>query len=131
MILVNECVNKAVPDLDPDLTLTLTGWYSGIRESLQCHLCVVGVRLPAGPHLPDTGLLLGRHQSQLPREQLRLEQRSWGNRPLSQNSFFCLFFPSFSGLSCLGTSAHLERRRRMLPRCKISCTWSTAAEILT
>lgn len=48
------------------------GGHPGFCQSLQRHLCVLGVRLPVGPHLPDTSLLLGRHQSQLPREQLCL-----------------------------------------------------------
>lgn len=46
--------------------------HSGLRQSIQCHLRVLGLRVPAGAHLPDTSVLLGRHQSQLPREQLRL-----------------------------------------------------------
>lgn len=48
------------------------GGHPGFCQSLQRHLCVLGFCLPAGPHLPDTSLLLGRHQSQLPREQLCL-----------------------------------------------------------
>lgn len=46
--------------------------HSGLRQSIQRHLRVLGLCLPAGAHLPDTSVLLGRHQSQLPREQLRL-----------------------------------------------------------
>ncbi|CAG11157.1 unnamed protein product [Tetraodon nigroviridis] len=56
---------------------------SGLRQSLQRHLRVLGLGLPAGPHLPDPGLLLGRHQSQLPGEQLRLGGSGTGTRPWS------------------------------------------------
>lgn len=63
-------------------------WYSRLCQSLQCHLCILGIRLPAGPHLSDTSLLLGCHQSQLPGEQLRLERarhrsalHGWMNKP--------------------------------------------------
>ena len=89
------------------------GRHSGIRQSLQRHLCVVGRRLPAGPHLPDTSLLLGRHQSQLPREQLRLEQHGWANHRRRCGFFFfvCLFF--FAGFSIIFRSV----RRRTPPRC--------------
>lgn len=75
----------------------------------------MGLRLPAGPHLPDTSLLLGRHQSQLPGEQLRLEQHSRGNPPLSQ--FFCrccLVFYLFQ--ACCATE-RVRVRRKTLPRC--------------
>ena len=52
--------------------LSPPGGHPGLCQSLPRHLRVLGLRLPAGSHLPDTSLLLGRHQSQLPREQLCL-----------------------------------------------------------
>lgn len=58
---------------DKLIVILLAGWYSGLCQSLQRHLRLLGIRLPAGPHLSDTSLLLGCYQSQLPREQLRLE----------------------------------------------------------
>lgn len=73
-------------DLSPSSSSVLTGRYSGLCETLQRHLRVVGVRLPAGPHLSDTSLLLGRYQSQLPREQLRLEPCTAGS---TNHSFIC------------------------------------------
>lgn len=70
------------------LSSSLPGGHSGLCQSLQCHLRLLGIRLPAGSYLPDTSLLLGRHQSQLPREQLPLVRarlgtawHGWNNKP--------------------------------------------------
>lgn len=75
----------------------LNSWYSGICQSLQRHLCVLGLRLPAGPHLSDTSLLLGGHQSQLPREQFRLELLILHDQT-SKPHLFSFFLPIFNFL---------------------------------
>lgn len=49
---------------------TFSGGHSRLRQSLLCYLCVLGLRLPSGSDLPHSSLLLGGHQSQLPREHL-------------------------------------------------------------
>lgn len=78
------------------------GGHPGFCQSLQRHLCVLGVRLPAGPHLPDTSLLLGRHQSQLPREQLCLGGAAAALLEGQTHTFyFCLFFFFFFFSSCV------------------------------
>lgn len=84
------------------LSSASTGWHSGLCKSLQRHLRIMGICLPAGPHLPDTSLLLGHYQSQLPREQLRLEWpphgpglHSWKDKP-----HFHSFSSWFSNHSC-------------------------------
>lgn len=72
------------------------GWHSELCQSLQRHLRVLGVRLPDGPDLSDTSLLLGRYQSELPGEQLCLGRarflHGWKNKTLLFSFFFFFFF---------------------------------------
>lgn len=86
------------------LLLLSTGWHSELRQSLQRHLRVLGVRLPDGPDLSDTSLLLGRHQSELPGEQLCLGRpqfstalHGWKNKTQFFLSFFFILFRSPTG----------------------------------
>lgn len=74
------------------LSSTLPGRHPGLCKSLQRHLCILGLRLPAGPHLPDTSLLLGRHQSELPGEQLCLEGAAPAMLEGQTHTFFIFTF---------------------------------------
>lgn len=86
-----------------------TGRYSGLCQTLQRHLRVLGVRLPAGSHMSDTSLLLGGHQSQLPRKQLRLDldQLSEARRG-RKCKFLSYFIISFSPYSSDYRAARLS-----------------------
>lgn len=95
---VNVSFSHSIQDgFVPPCLFVFTGWYSGLCQSLQRHLRVLGVRLPAGPHLSDTSLLLGSYQSQLPREQLRLAwpQRTTAPRDWENPTFSILILFRF------------------------------------
>lgn len=79
----------------------------------------MGVRLPAGPHLSDTSLLLGRNQSQLPREQLRLEPDT--TRSLAQlEEQTTLLFVSFHLVRISSQSCS-----RVIVCCRgVQCVWT-------